>query len=184
MIDDKLHSHVEPQAALQEERAGARKGQRVLPAGKIARLPKTIREKLNRRLDNGEPASDIVPWLNGLPAVKKILTAQFGGKPITHKNLSNWRLNGYQRWLEKQESLASLRELMDEAKELQHDTDDSLAQATVTLASARLFKLFHSTPPDQSRGPGQDGFCGYGAAQRPAKLRPPPVRERAAAAEG
>jgi hypothetical protein len=34
---------------------------------KIARLPKTIREQLNHRLDNGEFGKTILPWLNGLP---------------------------------------------------------------------------------------------------------------------
>lgn len=35
--------------------------------GKIARLPVAIREEVNRRLLDGEPASKILPWLNGLP---------------------------------------------------------------------------------------------------------------------
>ena len=48
--------------------------------GKIARLPKPLREELNRRLDNGEPARRLLPWLNSLPAVRALLAAEFGGK--------------------------------------------------------------------------------------------------------
>lgn len=40
--------------------------------GKIARLPREIREELNRRLDDGEQGVRLVEWLNGLPEVKRI----------------------------------------------------------------------------------------------------------------
>jgi hypothetical protein len=59
--------------------------------GKIARLPKDIREEFNRRLDNGEPGSVILSWVNGLPAAKTILDKHFGGVPISDANLSQWR---------------------------------------------------------------------------------------------
>ncbi len=41
--------------------------------GKIARLPKSIRDDLGRRIENGEQGKDVVEWLNGLPAVQDVL---------------------------------------------------------------------------------------------------------------
>ena len=55
--------------------------------GKIARLPLAVRQELNRRLDEGEQGKKLVAWLNSLPEVQAIMTAEFGGKPITEQNL-------------------------------------------------------------------------------------------------
>ena len=41
--------------------------------GKIARLPRAIRDELNCRLADGEIGGRLVDWLNGLPEVQKIL---------------------------------------------------------------------------------------------------------------
>jgi len=66
--------------------------------GKIARLPRDIREELNRRLQDGEPGKQLLDWLNALPKIKAILAAQFGGRPINKQNLSEWRWGGYLDW--------------------------------------------------------------------------------------
>jgi len=63
--------------------------------GKIARLPRKIREQLNRRLENGEPGNRLVEWLNSLPEVQKVLAADFDGEPVSEPNLSRWRQGGY-----------------------------------------------------------------------------------------
>ncbi|MGA3268466.1 MAG: hypothetical protein ABSE16_16780 [Verrucomicrobiota bacterium] len=47
--------------------------------GKIGRLPKTILEQLNRRLENGEIGRPLVAWLNSLPEVQALLAAEFEG---------------------------------------------------------------------------------------------------------
>lgn len=70
--------------------------------GKIARLPVAIREELNDRLLDNQPSTIILPWLNAFPSVQKILADQFGGKPVTAQNLTNWRYSGFQRWLKAQ----------------------------------------------------------------------------------
>src|SRR5438094_278684 len=44
--------------------------------GKIARLPHTIREQLNRRLQDGELGKPILQWLNSLPEVKALFDAR------------------------------------------------------------------------------------------------------------
>jgi hypothetical protein len=79
--------------------------------GKIARLPGGIRSQLNSRLHNGDVGRQIVPWLNSLPEVKRVLAQQFEGRPITEQNLSDWRLGGYEEWLGQREVLALANEL-------------------------------------------------------------------------
>src|ERR1039458_71840 len=86
--------------------------------GKIARLPRNIRDELNHRLDDGEPGDRILAWLNALPAVQ---AAEFGGSKINAQNLSNWRKGGYQDWLKQQERRNLVRELTQNAEELVTD---------------------------------------------------------------
>ena len=59
--------------------------------GKIARLPRPIREALNQRLDNGEPAAPLLAWLNALPEAQTVLAAHFDGSAINEQNLSAWK---------------------------------------------------------------------------------------------
>jgi len=87
--------------------------------GKIARLPKALREELNRRLDNGEPARQLLPWLNSLPAVRALLAAEFGGLPVNKQSLSQWRRGGYAEWLRQQEAQALARQICVETADTQ-----------------------------------------------------------------
>jgi hypothetical protein len=73
--------------------------------GKIARLPKKIREQLNRRLENGKQGPELLKWLNALSETKELLAEKFEGRPITHQNLSEWRRAGYQDWLQQQQRI-------------------------------------------------------------------------------
>ena len=45
--------------------------------GKIARLPHDVREELNSRLQDGQEAKSLLPWLNSLPPVKSVLAKHF-----------------------------------------------------------------------------------------------------------
>jgi hypothetical protein len=85
--------------------------------GKIARLPLTVRQELNRRLDDGEQGKKLVAWLNGLPEVQAIVAAEFGGKPIREQNLSEWKQGGYRDWQAKQEALEIAERLGEDATE-------------------------------------------------------------------
>lgn len=87
--------------------------------GKIARLPQAIREQLNRRLDDGEPGKALVVWLNEQPDVKEVLQEQFGGRPISEQNLSEWKQGGYRDWLRHQESCDLVGRLAEEAEDLE-----------------------------------------------------------------
>jgi hypothetical protein len=89
--------------------------------GKIARLPRNIRDELNHRLEDGEPGARILAWLNALPPVQAVLSAGFGGGAVNAQNLSNWRMGGYQDWLKQQERRNLVRELAENAEELAAD---------------------------------------------------------------
>jgi hypothetical protein len=71
--------------------------------GKIAGLPREIREELNERLADGQQGPVILPWLNALPAVRERLAVRARADSgevaeITDGNLSEWRAGGYQEW--------------------------------------------------------------------------------------
>src|SRR5262245_59070584 len=105
--------------------------------GKIARLPRELREQLNRRLQDGEPGTRLVEWLNGCEAVKQVLAQDFGGRQINEQNLTEWKQGGYQEWLARQETLACARELAADAKELNEASEGSLADDLATIVTAR-----------------------------------------------
>lgn len=113
--------------------------------GKIARLPGDLREQLNQRLLDGQSASVILPWLNGLAPVKSVLAAQFAGEPVTAQNLSNWRLGGYQHWLRDQQELSQIKKFGDHAASLSYDDRYKITAGTAAMASARIFKSLRST---------------------------------------
>lgn len=89
--------------------------------GKIARLPRNIREQLNHRLSDGEPGGRLVEWMNALPEVQTVLATEFGGRPINEQNLSEWRQGGFQDWQKQQERRALVQQLAEEAGELHED---------------------------------------------------------------
>ena len=52
--------------------------------GKVARLPATTRDHINRMMDDGIPYKAIIQALGP------------SGRHLSEQNLSNWRLGGYQ----------------------------------------------------------------------------------------
>ena len=115
--------------------------------GKIARLPKPIREQLNQRLENGEPGNSVVTWLNQLPEVQKIITEQFAGLPIRPQNLSEWRKGGYLDWTRHQLLREQTRWTAEQADDLGLDTTGksiSIAEDIATVLSAQLAIHVHA----------------------------------------
>ena len=105
--------------------------------GKIARLPREIREQLNRRLQDGQPGTQLVAWLNALPEAQAMLEREFVGRSISEQNLSEWKQGGYRDWLARQEVLAQVRELAADAEELAGATEGVLAEHLATVLTAR-----------------------------------------------
>lgn len=79
--------------------------------GKIARLPRSIRDELNRRLENGAQGKQLIVWLNQNPEVQAVLAAEFAGRPLNAQNLTEWKQGGFRDWQEQQQELELAREL-------------------------------------------------------------------------
>src|SRR6266480_1896842 len=99
--------------------------------GKIARLPRAVRERLNHHLRDGEEGKKLVAWLNGLPEVKAVFAAEFGGKSIREQNLSEWKKRGYRDWVSHQEALELAEKLAEDVIDLERKNH---APLTDTLA--------------------------------------------------
>jgi len=113
--------------------------------GKIARLPRSVRDQLNVRLDDGQEAEQILPWLNNLPEVQIILAKHFGGAPISPQNLSGWRQGGFQEWLLNRQYLDSAIHMTEHVERLDRQFSDNpygtyrtLADHMITQISIRL----------------------------------------------
>ena len=110
--------------------------------GKIARLPKVIRDELNQRLRDGQMANQLTEWLNGLEPVRAVLKSQFGGRPITQQNMSDWRKGGYAEWEQSQEVVAFARDIRDKPDAFLQGLDGKLAsECFSTLLAVNLVEL-------------------------------------------
>ncbi len=122
--------------------------------GKIARLPKDIREQLNRRLENGWRGTKLIKWLNELPPVKEILREEFNGRPISEQNLSQWREGGYLDWVRHQGTQEQIRwvversEDVDEAEGNEH-LCERLARVAAAELAEHLQRLSHVEDPTE-----------------------------------
>jgi hypothetical protein len=108
--------------------------------GKIARLQRSVREELNRRLRDGEQGKSLVGWLNGLPSVKEALKEQFNSRPISEQNLSEWKQGGYTEWLAHQDALERAQNLSADAAELSA-TGGALGEHLAIALTARYAAL-------------------------------------------
>ena len=107
--------------------------------GKIARLPRAIREQVNRKLDDGITGVEIVEWLNSLPEAQALMAAEFDGRPIREQNLSEWKAGGYRDWQMRQEALEMVRSLAEEAGDLKKAAakEEPLTEALALWVASR-----------------------------------------------
>ncbi len=82
--------------------------------GKIARLPKSVRDELNRRLLDGQSGRLLVEWLNSLPEVQAALKREFDGRDILPQNLSEWRRGGFREAVARMEAEQCLAHMMED----------------------------------------------------------------------
>ena len=116
--------------------------------GKIARLPRALRDQLNQRLHNGEPGVDLIQWLNALPEVQALLAEHFNGVPISPQNLSEWNQGGFLDWLATQDLLEAAREFAADAAQLPGFTDGHLADCLAHTIIVRYAVLLNKMPLD------------------------------------
>jgi hypothetical protein len=110
--------------------------------GKIARLPKVLRDLVNTMLDDGATYKAIIQKLNEstdppLPY------------PILEINISRWKDNGYQRYLRQQAWRDDLRFLRESASEVTEFKDGDRFQET--LVQLGLTEIFRSLRDGQMK---------------------------------
>ena len=115
--------------------------------GKIARLPSALREQVNQRLDDGQPGSVILPWLNGLKDVQEVLAAHFDGAAVNEQNLSDWRQGGFQDWLGRQDERKNIQRLTNYALNLVSDGKDPHDAANIIAAGRLLATIEEELTP-------------------------------------
>jgi hypothetical protein len=124
--------------------------------GKIARLPCSIRDLLNRRLHNGEQGVKLMDWLNGIPEVQEVLAEEFGGRPVNEQNLSEWKQGGFEDWLRHQETLEWVRTLADESGDLEEEAGDvSVADLLSAPLAVALGRWIHELAAGAQNDAGQ-----------------------------
>lgn len=105
--------------------------------GKIARLPRDVRDELNRRMENGEQGGSLLAWLNALPVVSAVLARDFNSSPVSKQNLCEWRAGGFAEWQARQATLDQARELAADAGEITAATDGRLTDHLATVLAVR-----------------------------------------------
>ncbi|MGA2247528.1 MAG: hypothetical protein ABSH48_21290 [Verrucomicrobiota bacterium] len=105
--------------------------------GKIARLPREIRDELNRRLSENEDGGSLLRWLNDLPAVRAMLAKEFGGSAVGKQNLCGWRAGGFAEWQARRDMLEQRCDCAANAKELNAAADGKLTDHLATALAAR-----------------------------------------------
>jgi hypothetical protein len=131
--------------------------------GKIARLPKHLREELNRRLENGERGQPLLQWLNSRLEVRELMAAEFDGLPVNKQSLSQWRRGGYAEWLRQQETRDMAQQMITEAGEFQPVDTPPLTDRMAVWVTARYLlsvrRLTEQTGAEASDLPVLQEFC-------------------------
>jgi hypothetical protein len=97
--------------------------------GKIARLPKAVRDRLNEML------------LDGVTYAEAIQALGEDGKDLTEDNISNWRKGGYQDWLEEQKDRDDLHLQEEYTLQLVKENDNTtLNEAAIKMATGHIRK--------------------------------------------
>ena len=128
--------------------------------GKIARLPWSLRDNLNRRLRDGEFGKALVDWLNSLPEVQQVLREEFGGRSINEQNLSEWKQGGYEDWVRHQETRTWVQDWAGQAADIRRDINEeagdlSLVELLSTRVAIALSRSLYSSVAKASDDPKQ-----------------------------
>ena len=104
--------------------------------GKVARLPKVLRDQVNQML------------LDAVPFRKIIESLGDAGSGITETNMGNWKSGGFQDWLLDLQRNQALRSTREAAVDLLDEKAGVTVQdAGRTIAGAQLYELLLSFDP-------------------------------------
>jgi hypothetical protein len=103
--------------------------------GKIARLPKALRDRVNRMLDDGVPYKTIISEIE-----------KAAEEPLPYKllemNISRWKDNGYQHYVRREEWRDELRIVRESGSEMTELNDGPRFQETlVQVALTEIFRV-------------------------------------------
>jgi hypothetical protein len=115
--------------------------------GKISRLPQSIQDQLNTRLDNGEKGKPLLNWLNALPEAKTMLAADFEGQPISRQNLYEWTQRGFRTWKMRQTAFEFAASQQSDDTALQLTLSDTLTEKLVHWMAFRYAAAAHTLSP-------------------------------------
>lgn len=117
--------------------------------GKVARLPRKIRDEVCERLADGQDAAEILAWVNGLPAVKTLLKAKFKGEPISDANLSNWRQGGFQDWQDNERQADQTRALAETSMRIAKASGGNLAEGAAAILAGKIMSGLETMLPEE-----------------------------------
>ena len=138
--------------------------------GKIARLPRAVREQLNQRLDDGESGPRLLAWLNALPEVQAMLATHFGGSRISQQNLSAWKLGGFPDWLREEGAREWVDRLVEESDDFKPGQGPALLAERVSVTVLmELVKVLRKASDSADLSEHRKGVLG--AAHQLARLR-------------
>jgi hypothetical protein len=135
--------------------------------GKIARLPRAVREAINHRLADGQSAAEILAWANGLEKVRAVLDRHFDGVDISEQNLSQWRAGGYAEWLATQEREESIRSLAEFSHRLAKASGGDLTAGAAAIAAGKIYSVLEAV----ADGTAEEGASELDLIDALAKLR-------------
>jgi hypothetical protein len=124
----------QPEAPLPTLAGAMQLGRR--PTGKIAQLPRKVRQQLNTLLTDGLTFGEVITAL-GEP-----------GKHLNVDNVRRWHSGPYQRWLKEQVWLEQLTAKLDFAAEVLRDPDSpKIREASLAIAVKQMYDLLASFDP-------------------------------------
>lgn len=130
----------EPAVQIADKPADEKNGKTPHPTwrhnGKVARLPKELRDKVNLMIEDGFT----------YPAIIKALGD--AGKGFNKVNLSRWKDGGHQDWLLEQKWLATTRMRQESASDLTRDFDATqVNHAALQLITLHIFEAMRNLGP-------------------------------------
>jgi hypothetical protein len=126
----------------------------VARTGKIACLPRTIREELNQRLHDGQTGAQILPWLNEQAEQHLANHPRWGADTTINDNaLSNWRNGGYVDWCKDLAKLDVIERKVDLAARIASISGGDIFSASGQVAAGDLLELFDAESGTVTGGP-------------------------------
>jgi hypothetical protein len=113
--------------------------------GYVARLPKSVRDKINTMLDDGIPYTTIADEIQKSAIPSLTLT-------LTDDHIASWKAGGYQDWLKERQQVEAQRTLFEGVTNLVAKTEtEELPDLTIKLVAARMCNVLTQITPTEFR---------------------------------